>query len=93
MEPVSVNWHLNSFKRNGNIQSIFSRSFAKASVMQEYADAYIEIFEHYLMLIENWKIESKDTYSKEESGISIGPHQKIIVINAVVHLLCVIAIC
>lgn len=71
-----MNWHLNFFKRNGHMQSKLSRPFAKARVMQENADVYIEFFERYLMLVEKWKIQSKDTYDMDESGCSIGLHQK-----------------
>lgn len=44
MISVSVNWHLDFFELNGHIKTKFSRPFAKARVMQEDANVYIEFF-------------------------------------------------
>lgn len=48
--PMSVNWHLNFLKQHNHIKTKFSRPFAKARVMQERADVYIEFFRRFCML-------------------------------------------
>ena len=52
MTSVSVNWHLNFFKRNRHIKIKFSRPFAKAQVMQEDTNIYIRFFKRFQMLCE-----------------------------------------
>ena len=74
--PVSVNWHLKFFERHGHMKTKFSRPFARAQVIQEKAEIYIEFFERFFMLCRKWGIQEKDTYNMDESGCSIGLHQK-----------------